>query len=117
MISIVQKVKWKLRIEVNLPKVPLPQDSGLGTVGYFWGVTGSVEPVWVIPFLQAGLGRGKRGSFARETSEGHLSLSCTLDLQRVLGTAVASGLFLGKVSHMTPVGLKGARVCVVLRDW
>lgn len=84
MISIVQKVKWKLRIEMNLPKVPLPQDSGLGTVGYFWGVTGSVEPVWVISFLQAGLGRGKRGSFARETPEGHLSLSCTLDRSKSL---------------------------------
>lgn len=44
------------RIEVNLFKVSLPRDLGLEIMGHFripWGVVGSVEAVWVIPFFQA----------------------------------------------------------------
>ena len=52
-----------------------------------------------------------------DTSEEHLFPGCALDFQWVLVIAAAPGIFLGKVSFVTLVGLKGARVYVVLRNW
>lgn len=49
-------------------------------------------------------------------AEGHFSVSYALVLQGVLGTAVASNLFLEKVSCVLTLDLKEARVCVVPRD-
>ena len=78
---------------------------------HFRGVIDSIEAFWVILFFQTDWGGGW------DTSEEHLFPGCALDLQGVLVTAAAPGIFLGKVSFVTLVGLKGARVYMVLRNW
>lgn len=66
-----------------------PRTQGQGPGDILWSVIGSVEAVWIIPFLQARLGMRRGCSFAsclgREALEGHSSLSYVLNLQRVLG--------------------------------